>query len=424
MRRWLRLPIAFGLVLPAIILIVANVRLFFGAGSGSDAVQLRSLDSALNRDAAADMQVLFPEGFVFTHALRGLACVAAVEKTSDPATRAPLIEQARASLAALESDQAAGPFAGVDDPPSGIFLNAWRARLRAGLIAVAPEGPVRDADANVLRQECNRIAAALRESRSPFLCSYPSQSWPADSVVAAAALRAAERVFDDRPYAKATDDWITRAKQLTDPATGLLPHRTDPTTGATLAGPRGPSKSLMNVFLPEIDPVWAAEHYRAFRSRFVDSVLGVTGVREHPIGVSGRGDVDSGPLIFGLSTSASVVAIGAVRANGDVALAEALSHGAEMGGFPYSIGGRKRYALGLLPVGDALLVWARTRPREGNTMPGTWPPIARPWRFTRSRWAPPSASGSSVSASPGDESNCCVDGRTNSPESSCRRSRT
>jgi hypothetical protein len=134
------------------------------------------------------------------------------------------------------------------------------------------------------------------------------------------------------------------------------------------------------VFLPEIDAEWATVHYRAFRNRYVSSLLGVPGVREYPSGVYGVGDVDSGPLIFGLSASASVVSIAAASANGDEELASELSRGAEMCGLPVSWAGRKRYALGVAPVGDAFLVWARSGPAR-EVAPGARTSVSRPWAF-------------------------------------------
>lgn len=51
---------------------------------------------------------------------------------------------------------------------------------------------------------------------------------------------------------------------------------------------------------------------------------------------------------------------GTAIAYGDRALAEPLLRGIELVGLPYTWGGRKRYGFGLLPVGEAFLVWSKT----------------------------------------------------------------
>ena len=206
--------------------------------------------------------------------------------------------------------------------------------------------------------------------------AYSGHAWPVDSVVAIAALRQHDRLFPPR-YEQVIRRWVEEAQARLDPQTGLLPHRVHPETGAMLEGARGSSQSMINRFLPEIDAAWGREHYLSFREQFVVIPLGV---REYPVGTDGVGDVDSGPLLLGISASASVVSIGAARANLDAPLADALSGGAEAVGFPLEWGGQKRYGLGLLPVGDAMLAWSRATlpapdgvsPAPKNTVPGGW----------------------------------------------------
>jgi hypothetical protein len=69
---------------------------------------------------------------------------------------------------------------------------------------------------------------------------------------------------------------------------------------------------------------------------------GAPGLREHPRGTSLPGDVDSGPLILGLSTSASGVALGSAVLFGDRAMAAALAGLAEATGAPVEFGGKRR----------------------------------------------------------------------------------
>nr|MDT0658603.1 hypothetical protein [Micromonospora sp. DSM 115978] len=78
------------------------------------------------------------------------------------------------------------------------------------------------------------------------------------------------------------------------------------------------------------------------------------------MGVDGPGDVDSGPLLLGVSLSATVVTLGAAQVHGDDRLARALANYGELAGFPVDTPRTRRYALGMLPIGDAFLAWSKT----------------------------------------------------------------
>src|SRR5262249_40216913 len=95
-------------------------------------------------------------------------------------------------------------------------------------------------------------------------------------------------------------------------------------------------------------------------------------------GVPGRADVDSGPLPLGVSLSATVVPIGAAQVNGDAPLAGALASYGELAGLPVGTPWTKRYAFGLLPIGDAFLAWSKTaRPWVAGPQPT--PPAGISW---------------------------------------------
>lgn len=72
--------------------------------------------------------------------------------------------------------------------------------------------------------------------------------------------------------------------------------------------------------------------------------------------------MDSGPIVFGYSGPAVVVGAAAARVHGDLAVADGLLGAVELVGVPVQIGGRRFYAGGELPVGDAFIAWARSSP--------------------------------------------------------------
>jgi hypothetical protein len=71
--------------------------------------------------------------------------------------------------------------------------------------------------------------------------------------------------------------------------------------------------------------------------------------------------------------------MGAALANGDRNLAEPMLATTEAFGMPVSWNG-KRYAFGMLPVGDAFLVWAKTARRWINEpSPEAYPSLVGWW---------------------------------------------
>jgi hypothetical protein len=93
--------------------------------------------------------------------------------------------------------------------------------------------------------------------------------------------------------------------------------------------------------------------------------------------------VDSGPLVDGVSLSATVVTIGAARVEGDTALADALTRYGDLAGVPVETPWTKRYAFGLLPIGDAFLAWSRA------ALPMVAEPPAPPARSVPPWWPVP-----------------------------------
>lgn len=352
--RWL----LFGVV--ALPVLLFNLRLHHVPGDEEVAAQLHFLDAAIAEGAAERMQPLFPEGYFFTHLLYGLTALERI--------RAPDAEGAAEAIAAglrsremLLRPAGVAPFDPELEPTYGVFYQAWMAWLEVELLRLSGTSSA------AVDRRLDLLARAF-EREGPLLSAYPGQSWPCDNVVALAALSARDHLLPPR-YAEVRARWIAALRAEGE----LLPHQTRPVRAA----PRGSSQSVIQRFLPEIDPDWAEVAYPAFRRRFVTTRLGRPGVTEHE-GGGGAGDVDSGPLIFGVSLSATVVGLAAARANGDSTLAEDLATTMEAAGMPIGWE-QKRYALGLLPVGDAFVAWAFGTPagaqRPYPTLPTSRGPV-------------------------------------------------
>lgn len=326
-------------------------------------------------EARADaMQDLFPEGRVFTLALYGLAWVDVGHGTADTAVRDTALAEARRALALADAPRSREGYGLASGLPHGIFYEGWTAHLRAGTLHLAGHGAEAD---TAFRATCERLDAAFRGG-GPFLDTYHGQAWPADNAVAAAALRSCGTLLDPR-YTRTARAWLRAALRHADPATGLLPH------DAGSPAPRGESVALMIRFVHEIDPAVAAAQYRGLERTFATRFAGLLpAVREYPRGVAGSGDIDSGPVVLGVSAPASVVGIAAARITGHHRAAADLRASPEVLGVPLQWRGRRSYAFGKLPVGDAFLAWSSVV-RPWNTPP---PPASAstPFRGWRTLW--------------------------------------
>jgi hypothetical protein len=98
-----------------------------------------------------------------------------------------------------------------------------------------------------------------------------------------------------------------------------LLHRSELTgADATSALPRGCALSWTVRYMASFAPAQAEVLWRRYRAHFQVTKGPVTGFREWPPGVEGAADSDSGPIVYGIGSSATAFAIGASRAVGDM----------------------------------------------------------------------------------------------------------
>ena len=317
--------------------------------------QLAFLRAEIEGGADHAAQKQFPEGYFFLNALYGLTWVQV--GLTDPARSADAAAEARWSLDRLQSADGTAPFDASLKPRYGVFHAGWTNWLRGGLIALKHSDA---AEIDEFTSKSVEIATAFRTARTPFLDSYPGQAWPVDSVVAIASLRLYDDLVAPR-FGQIATNWVAAAKTKLDPATGLLPHQVTPAT----VGARASSQGMIQRFLVDIDPAFARAQYEIFKDRFVNGF----GVREYPKGTAGQGDVDSGPLILGMSLSATVVTLVAARVQHDP-VADRMSREGELLGLPLTGLKTKRYLFGAVPIGDAFLAWsASARPLVAADQP-------------------------------------------------------
>lgn len=379
--RWSRRLVA---VVVSVCALAAAVRLVAPATAGTTGEpagvqrQLAFLRSALDGGAGDEAQRLFPEGYFFLHVLYGLSWVELGMRLPAGERSEPL-RQARWALGRLESPSGRAPFSPDLTPSYGVFYRGWGNWLRGGVLSLQPAGQRDPTELRRFADDSASLGVAFDTSASPYLAAYPGQAWPVDSTVAMASLRLHDLLLPPR-FSSTVERWLREVRQRLDPRTGLLPHSVDPDTGDPVEMARGSSQSLIQRFLLDVDPVFAGEQYLRFRDQYVISPFGLgPAVREYPDGVDGPADVDSGPLPLGVSLSATAVTLGAAQVHGDASLAAALANYGEVAGLPLGTPWTKRYAFGLLPIGDAFLAWSKTARPWVTPTPSPPPARVSPW---------------------------------------------
>jgi hypothetical protein len=203
----------------------------------------------------------------------------------------------------------------------------------------------------------DQIIAALKRKMlaapSLLLATYPDEFYPLDNAmfIGALGLHAQATGTDHSELLRAWDA-AARAR-FTDPATGLLYQRTT-ATGQSVDLARGSGTAFASYALSRALPALSRDLWLSIRKHLYTTVLGFGAIREFSEKDRGRGDIDSGPVIFGLGVAASGFAIGAARAHGDIEAFRTLYASAHLMGMPVDGDARRNFVAGG-PIGQAIL---------------------------------------------------------------------
>ena len=263
-----------------------------------------------------------------------------------------------------EVNSEAGKVNFLDNLPleNGAFYKGWQSYLIGKQLQLTNKKDVHLIQ--LFKANCDAISRAISQTDKPYLESYKGAAWPADNVVCLASLSLHDRLFEPK-YQAIIANWLERIKANLDEKTGLIPHSFSLISNKGIEV-RGSSSSLILSFLPEINPIFAKNQYKVYKNLFVQNKLGLPAVREYPIGTKGGGDVDSGPVIWDVGGSASIVGIRAAAENGDFELAKSLRNSIEAFAFSTNYFGEKKYLFGQLPVIDAFMAWSNASINAAN----------------------------------------------------------
>ena len=206
----------------------------------------------------------------------------------------------------------------------------------------------------------NALSRRIQDGKHPFLETFPSQIFIPDNSVVIASLSLHNRTLKSPLVEAAIQRWLIYTKEsLRDPETGIVVPWVD-NEGHPRGRPRGSYAAWNVLYLLQVDSEFASEQARRIQREFlVDLPFGACGLREYLPGFSGPGDIDSGPVIFGLSTSGTGFGLAIAKVLDDPKMTACLLFTAELVGSTISIEQQRRYLFSPI-IGDAILLAMRT----------------------------------------------------------------
>lgn len=226
----------------------------------------------------------------------------------------------------------------------------------------------------------DRITLALvkRLQQSPIglIESYPLEVYPVDNAACFGGIALHQQVTgtDHRQLLqKAAGDLRTR---YTDPTSGMLIQAVGLDDGNAIDKPRGSGTALASYFLSFDDGpcgLLSQEMYSALRLRHSGTILGFGYVREYPASVeAGMGDIDSGPVIFGMSFSGTGFSLGPARTHGDPEGFTRIYRSLYIVGAPFESKRQREFVTGG-PLGNAIMLAMLTARRRQPVLPEASP---------------------------------------------------
>ena len=216
------------------------------------------------------------------------------------------------------------------------------------------------------------LVARIEATPGLLLASYPGEVYPVDNCAVIGSIGLHQRATG-RDHRALIGRWTERCRaRWRDPASGLLYQAFDPDHDEPADDPRGSGTSLGLYFLAFADPALARDLYDAMVRTLDDRLLGFGAFREYPRGTAGRGDIDSGPIVFGLGLSPTGFGVAGARMFDDRARFAGLYRSAVLAGAPVRRGDEFQFATGG-PLGNAILLAMYTALPPGQLPAGRLP---------------------------------------------------
>ncbi|MBK8477368.1 MAG: hypothetical protein IPL39_14035 [Opitutaceae bacterium] len=199
------------------------------------------------------------------------------------------------------------------------------------------------------------LARRFRDSAQHIVETYPNEAYPVDNAAGIASLLIHQRVTGTDHLKDIAPTLQQMRAGWRDPRTGLLLQAIDGRTGLSYDRGRASGTALAAYFLSMGESEVSGALFAAVRTHLAGSILGFGFVDEYASGERGGGDIDSGPLIFGMSPSGTGFSIACSRAFGDRTLYMKLARTAYLTGAPVSRGAERYFITGG-PLGNAIML--------------------------------------------------------------------
>lgn len=194
----------------------------------------------------------------------------------------------------------------------------------------------------------------LLASPTGLIETYPGEAYPTDVAAVAAAIAVHGRATG-ADHRAVLAHWAERVRRVQiDATSGLVFQRMDANTGRMQDAPRGSGTGLAAYYAGFADRS-VAETLTDGLLRHEGTFLGFGAIREYAGGYEGEGDVDSGPVLLGVSVSATGFALAPARAMGRRDAFTRIYRTVDLFGLRAGGADRTRFAVGG-PIGNALLL--------------------------------------------------------------------
>ena len=292
------------------------------------------INEELKRGADVELQRRYPEGYIFAHALIALACIELSEVENDT-----LMSLASERINSLLSDRATATFDPNLSLPHGAFYNGWTNLVLCEYIvhSLNPEKSISE----VHCQLSDFIVSTWMQS-DELLKSYEGATWPADNIICLASVRS-------HPFVEELQ-WSQKMQRYAITEHGLLPHCLEEEHEV-----RASSQSLYTYGLSKLDMQKAAVAYEEYADLLIDRVLGIHLAKEY----MGKGemDVDSGPVVLGYGSVATLLNVGLLAMLGELKDARCTYALLHVLGLPTGFRDNTRYLFGQELMFDIFMLW-------------------------------------------------------------------
>lgn len=197
------------------------------------------------------------------------------------------------------------------------------------------------------------LARRLEAAPHALFETYPGEAYPPDMAMVAGSI-ALHDCATGRPERAFMPVWRQSFRRYIDRDSGLLYQAARASTGVTIGAPRGSGAAIAAYATSFADAELSRELYGGLRRQSL-SVLGFGMMREYPASRSGDGDIDSGPVLFGVGVSATGFALAAARLHGDHQLFTELYRTVDLFGVPLRDREGRHFMSGG-PLGNAIIL--------------------------------------------------------------------